>query len=57
MEIARNVLIAVARIGNKAQRSSLPAKNRGSVDVSARHLITVLTRSAPTQRERPQGHQ
>ena len=35
MEIARNVLIAVKRIGNKAPRSSLPAKNRGSVDVSA----------------------
>ena len=49
MEIARNVLIAVARIGNKAQRSSLPAKNRGSVDVSASHLISVVTRSVPTQ--------
>ena len=43
-----NVLIAVKRIGNKAQRSSLPAKNRGSVDVSASHLFTVV-RSVPTQ--------
>ena len=49
MEIARNVLIAVKRIGNKAPRSSLPAKNRGSVDVSASHFITVLRRSVPTQ--------
>jgi len=52
MEIARNVLIAVARIGNKAQRSSLPAKNRGLVDVSASHLFTVLRRNVPTQ-QRP----
>ena len=48
MEIARNVLIAVERIGNKAHMSSLPAKNRDWVDVSASHLFTVV-RSVPTQ--------
>ena len=42
MELARNVLIAVARIGNKAQRSSLRAKNRDWVDVSASQLFPVL---------------
>lgn len=63
-ENARNVLIAVARIGKKVKRSSLLAKNRDWVDVSAGHLITVL-KNVPIQQcalwplrsERPQGHQ
>ena len=47
-ENARNVLIAVARIGKKVKRSSLPAKIRDWVDVSAGHLITVV-KNVPIQ--------